>query len=239
MNNPFAQQGPQQPSNPFGGPPQAPQQPAQAPQQGFGQQQPGNPFGGAQGPSQPASPPAPPAQQGQPSKSIDDVLSGGKTPGAFVKTDPVGTVRQGTIINHEIRQIRDPETNKLKTWDDGNPQEQIVIRIQTTMQDSAEDDGVRGIFVKMWGPNLDNLKQAIRDTGVDKPSQALAPGNVLSAQFAEERPTRGFPEKVYRYHIQPSQPGQQSQPPQQPQQPNPAMQVAQNRGWNQQEEPPF
>jgi hypothetical protein len=136
--------------------------------------------------------------------SLDEVLSGGGAKSAFTKDSPLGTTVTGTILDANTNQIHDYMTGKPKTWDDGRPQMQIVVRIQTELRADADDDGVRGVYIKTWGPWKEALMAAIKAIGKSKPSEALVPGYGFTAQFSGTKPSQqGSDTKLYTYRIEP------------------------------------
>jgi len=138
---------------------------------------------------------------------LDQALAGGGAPSAFNKDSPIGASVTGTIVNAEIRQITDYVTQKPKTWDDGRPQMNVVITLQTDQRDPdvADDDGQRRVFIKTWGVWRDALNAAIKAAGGSKASDVLTPGAQFTATFTETRPSSmGSPMKVYAYKIEPA-----------------------------------
>jgi hypothetical protein len=136
--------------------------------------------------------------------SLDEVLSGGGAKSAFTKDSPLGTTVTGTIIDASTNQIHDYMTGKPKTWDDGRPQMQIVVRVQTDQRVDADDDGVRGVYIKTWGPWKEALMAAIKAIGKSKPSEALVPGYGFTASFSGTKPSsQGSDTKLYTYRIEP------------------------------------
>lgn len=136
--------------------------------------------------------------------SLDEVLSGGGAKSAFTKDSPLGTTVTGTILDASTSQIHDYMTGKPKEWDDGRPQMQIVVRIQTEQRVDGDDDGVRGVYIKTWGPWKESLMAAIKAIGKSKPSEALVPGYGFTAQFSGTKPSsQGSDTKLYTYRIEP------------------------------------
>jgi hypothetical protein len=136
--------------------------------------------------------------------SLDEVLSGGGAKSAFTKESPLGTTVTGTILDASTSQIHDYMTGKPKTWDDGRPQMQIVVRVQTEQRVDADDDGVRGVYIKTWGPWKESLMAAIKAIGKSKPSEALVPGYGFTATFSGTKPSQqGSDTKLYTYRIEP------------------------------------
>ena len=97
------------------------------------------------------------------------LMGGGGARSAFSKDTPVGTVVGGTIVSAESRQQTDYMTGEPKTWDDGNPMMQVVVVVQTDLDEDAEDDGKRAFYLK-GSTRVDNttagaVAKAIRDAG--------------------------------------------------------------------------
>lgn len=136
---------------------------------------------------------------------IDAALSGGGARSAFTKHSPVGTSVTGTIVSAELRQINDYSTGKPRFWDDGKPQMQVAIRIQTALREGPDDDGIRGVYIKTWGKGREALQEAIKAAGGLKASDVLLPGAQFTATFIGTEPSKaGDPTKLYRYEIKPA-----------------------------------
>ncbi len=166
-------------------------------------------------------------QQSAESLSLDDVMQGG-APSAFSKDDPIGTSVEGEIVEIRAEQQTDFTTGEPLYYPNGKPKPQVVIHLQTTLQDpkSVGDSGIRGVYVK--GYNIGQLRLACRQAGVgDHPNV----GDHLKATFARTQPakTRGYNDaKIYDYVVTPKkqsdlnaamndpQAGQQQYAPQQP-----------------------
>ncbi|WP_422389918.1 hypothetical protein [Arthrobacter sp. N1] len=137
---------------------------------------------------------------------IDEALSGGGAKSAFTKESPLGSRVAGIILSADVQQIKDFVSGKPKFWDDGRPQEQIVVSIQTDIRENEDDKGIRGIYIKTWGVWKEALMEAVRGAGCAKVSQALAPGGTFGAEFTGTKPSsQGSDTKLYRYSIQPAQ----------------------------------
>jgi hypothetical protein len=103
--------------------------------------------------------------------SIKDAIAASGTGVRTGKLDEVGSVLRGTVIKAELRQARD-EDGKPDFWDDGNPKQQVVVIIQTDLDEGEddngrEDDGRRAFYVKFWGNQKLALLDAIRAAEVD------------------------------------------------------------------------
>jgi len=138
---------------------------------------------------------------------LDQVLAGGGAKSAFTAESPVGTSVTGTVKEATVRQVTDYVTGKPKTWDDGRPQMNVVITLQTEDRDPAisDDTGERRVFIKTWGVWKEALNQAIKAAGGTKASDVLVPGATFTATFTGTKPSSmGSPMKVYEYEIQPA-----------------------------------
>lgn len=133
------------------------------------------------------------------SSTLDDLLaSGGKS---FKFENPGDTVT-GTIAAIDVRQATEFGTGKPLTWDDGRPQEQIVVTLQTDLAEDGDDDGKRNVYVKGWGSQLRAFKAAAAAAGA-KPT----PGTTFTASFTGYGPKPaggGFPSKEFEYRIVPA-----------------------------------
>lgn len=134
--------------------------------------------------------------------ALEEMIAGaGGTPSAFTKDTPVGTVVGGRILDVAVRQVRDYESGEPQFWDDGQPQQQVVITVQTDLRDPAkpDDDGRRGIYVKWWGDQRKALVAAVKAAG----DTDVRVGGEFYAQYVGEKPNeknpRLNPSKVYAY----------------------------------------
>lgn len=138
------------------------------------------------------------------SNNLDDVLGGAGGTTAFNRETPMGTKFTGTIVDATVQQIKDIRDGKPKTWDDGRPQEQIVVRIQTDLRNDEDDDGIRALYIKTWGVWKSALLEAVQAGGFAKLSEALAPGNVFSDEYYADKPAPSAglsPTKLHRYTL--------------------------------------
>lgn len=207
-----------------------PQQQYGYPQQGYPQQ------GYQQGYGQPPARPAVSMTPEQMLASIESQSSKG------AKFEQPGTSISGIIENVTANQIRDFKSRQPKFFDDGQPQMQVLVTINTGVTDPMveDDDGRRTVYIKGFGLQRHAWLQALHNAGLRKAAE-VRPGDRFTATFTgfgEAKPGMNAP-KLFEYVIehqspadlamnQPQQPGmQQAQPtyPQQqyaPQQPMPA-----------------
>lgn len=212
-----------------------PQQQYGYPQQGYPQQ------GYQQGYGQPPARPAVSMTPEQMLASIESQSSKG------AKFEQPGTSISGIIENVTANQIRDFKSRQPKFFDDGQPQMQVLVTINTGVTDPMveDDDGRRTVYIKGFGRQRHAWLQALHNAGLRKAAE-VRPGDRFTATFTgfgEAKPGMNAP-KLFEYVIehqspadlamnQPQQPGmQQAQPayPQQQYAPQQPMQ-APNQGY--------
>lgn len=214
---------------------QQPQQQYGYPQQGYPQQ------GYQQGYGQP---PARPAVSMTPEQMLASIESQSSKSAKF---EQPGTSISGIIENVTANQIRDFKSRQPKFFDDGQPQMQVLVTINTGVTDPMvkDDDGRRTVYIKGFGLQRLAWLQALHNAGLRKAAE-VRPGDRFTATFTgfgEAKPGMNAP-KLFEYVIehqspadlamnQPQQPGmQQAQPayPQQQYAPQQPMQ-APNQGY--------
>lgn len=131
-------------------------------------------------------------------QTLDELLSSG---GKAAKFDQPGDTITGTITAVETRQNRDFDTGKPATWEDGSPQMQICVHLDTQLRDPSieDDDGARTVYIKGWGDQLRGFRAAVKQAG-GKPE----PGDTFTATFTgfgPKGPRGGFPPKQYEYTL--------------------------------------
>lgn len=133
------------------------------------------------------------------SNDPNSFLMGGS--GKSAKFETVGTVVEGTIVTQPtLRQQTDIKTGALKTWDNGDPVQQLVVQLQTDARDDAEDDGVRNLYVS-GGFKRASLQKAVADAVKTAKAPGLAVGGHLAVKFTGEEPptAKGMnPAKLYQ-----------------------------------------
>lgn len=129
--------------------------------------------------------------------------AGSGAPLFFNKNSPVGASVTGTVVESAPTQARDYEDSSLKFWDDGSPQMQLVITLQTNERDpwDAEDDGKRRVYVKWWGSEKANLIAAVQKAG-DKFVQNGARLTVTFTGLGEQKDRKLNPPKLYDFQYQ-------------------------------------
>jgi hypothetical protein len=111
--------------------------------------------------------------------SAEDFLLGGSVPSAKFPTP--GTTVSGRITERPtVEQQRDYTTGELKWWEDGKPQQQLVVTVATDLRDPEvqDDDGTRRFYVK--GQMKNAVAQAVRAAG----ARGLEVGGVLTVTYS-------------------------------------------------------
>lgn len=214
-----------------------PQQQYGYPQQGYPQQ------GYQQGYGQPPARPAVSMTPEQMLASIESQSSKG------AKFEQPGTSISGIIENVTANQIRDFKSRQPKFFDDGQPQMQVLVTINTGVTDPMveDDDGRRTVYIKGFGLQRHAWIQALHNAGLRKAAE-VRPGDRFTATFTgfgEAKPGMNAP-KLFEYVIehqspadlamnQPQQPGMQQAQPAYPQQQYAPQQPTQtpNQGYQQ------
>lgn len=129
---------------------------------------------------------------------VNDALLRGGAPAAKFAS-PGDTVR-GKVVAAERRQSTDYTTGKPKTWDDGNPQMETVVTVDTG---EADENGVTDRRIFFRGQFERALKEAVREHG------GLRIGGTLVCRYTGDGETtrRGYsPPKLYQVKYTPPAP---------------------------------
>jgi hypothetical protein len=147
------------------------------------------------------------------SNPADQFLLGGG--GSSAKFGNIGDTITGTIISTDVQQQTDIKTGAPLTWDNGDPRQQLVVRLQTEQRDpdNPDDEGVRAVYVKgskKAGTQSmhDAVATAVRTAG----GKGLEPGGTLTVTFVGEEPpvSKGLdPRKLWEaVYVQPDRAAQ-------------------------------
>lgn len=103
------------------------------------------------------------------------------------KLDNVGDFITGRIVSAEVRQQTDLVTGAPKTFENGDPMNQLVIVLQTDLRDGDDDDGQRALYAKGGRFEVASgkgvaLKDAIADAIRAKGGKGLDIGSTLTVQ---------------------------------------------------------
>lgn len=133
-----------------------------------------------------------------------DFLFGGG--GKAFRFDNIGDTVEGKITDVTVSQQTSMESNEPLVWPDGSPRKQLVITLQTTLKDDADDDGIRRCFAK--GGRFEaqegtgtSMKDAIADAVRKAGARSLDQGGTLKIGHTglAKRTNRGFSQaKLYR-----------------------------------------
>jgi len=126
----------------------------------------------------------------------NDLLASVSVPSLSFKDVKVGTSYTGIITDLQTVQVRDFATGDPKFWDDGKPQLQIQVTLDTELRDPEleDDNGERRVY--LFGQKLTAAKQALKESGMAK----FELGSIFTIKFSGEKPakTKGFnPVKLY------------------------------------------
>jgi hypothetical protein len=129
---------------------------------------------------------------------------GSKVASAKFEDEAYGTIIGGEIVDEpEMMQQRDYETNDLLFYADGNPQMQMVIKVQTGLNESEHDDGVRAFYVR--GAMRAAVIEALQRAGEKVPRK----GGNLRVKYLRDEPVtlkngkKGNPKKIYAAQYKP------------------------------------
>lgn len=191
----------------------------QQPQQGYTPQY-GQP---QQFQQQPYGQPQAPQQQPTEVPSLEQLLKprGGKS--AFNKDTAPGTTVTGTITNTDTREKLKYGTNQPDPYPNGSPRYVEVITIQTNLQDDPDDNGLRNVYINLWGLQRAALAEACKAAHCAKPVE----GDTFTATYVglgQAQPGMSAP-KLYEYRIDHKPPVSFTQPENAPQ-PTPQQQAA-------------
>lgn len=120
--------------------------------------------------------------------------------GRSAKFEAPGDTITGTICAEpEVKQQTDIKTGAPKFWDNGDPQMQLVVRLQTGLREDSDDDGIRAIYVK-GGFKAPTMQKAVADAVRAGGAKGLAIGGTLTVTYTGNGPASGVgmnPPKYY------------------------------------------
>ena len=140
-----------------------------------------------------------------PFADIDSALHGGSKSFFNQYSEPGDTVT-GTIAKVDVKQVTNFQTKEPEFFPSGDPKKQVILTLQTSLREDADDDGKRSVYIPLWGGKKAALGEAMRAAGMKEASTALALGNTFTARFVGEERRHGktgsYTEKIYEYAIQ-------------------------------------
>lgn len=125
-------------------------------------------------------------------------LMGGGVPSAKFKNHRDEIV--GVILDTSVRQQTDFESGELLYWQDGKPRMQLVITLQTELNEELDDDGQRRIYAK--GQMLTAIREAVKKAG----AKGIAEGGKLFVRYVSDaepkrRGLSGEKQYIARYAV--------------------------------------
>lgn len=140
-----------------------------------------------------------------PFADIDSALHGGSK-SFFNQYSTPGDTVTGTIAKVDVKQVTNFQTKEPEFFPSGDPKKQVILTLQTSLREDADDDGKRSVYIPLWGGKKAALGEAMRAAGMKEASTALALGNTFTARFVGEERRHGktgsYTEKIYEYAIQ-------------------------------------
>ena len=130
----------------------------------------------------------------------NDLLASVSVPSLSFKDAKIGTSYTGTIIDLQTVQVRDFATGDPKFWDDGKPQLQVQVTLDTDLRDPEIDDDNGERRVYLFGQKLIAAKAALKESGLAK----FELGTEFTIKLSGEKPakTKGFnPVKQYEISV--------------------------------------
>jgi hypothetical protein len=139
-----------------------------------------------------------------PTDDANDFLfgSGGK---AF-PFEEIGDAVEGTISEMKKQQQTDMQTGEPSFWNNGDPKWMLRVVLQTSLQESEEDEGLRSVYLRGGNPvavkgkgssSLVAVKDAVRRSGS---TAGIETGGWLRLEFSGlgQSANKGFnPPKLY------------------------------------------
>jgi hypothetical protein len=127
-----------------------------------------------------------------PQQDPNGFLMGGGAKSA--KFETIGTLIGGPITDEPVlAQQTKFGTGEPEFWNDGKPRMQLIVKVQTTLHEDADDDGIRAFYIK------GEMQKAVRDAVRKAGATGLAIGGTLQIAYTGDgpRPQAGFPPKLY------------------------------------------
>lgn len=113
------------------------------------------------------------------------LMGGGKS----FSFDAIGDKVKGTIASFEAGQQTDMDTDQPAFWPDGKPKMQVIVTLDTDLNEDAGDDGSRRIYLK--GSKPDTSLGAVRNAVKAAGASGLEVGATLELAFiGEGEPTK-------------------------------------------------
>ena len=115
--------------------------------------------------------------------------------GQTAKFEQIGQRHRGIVLSRPVtRPQTDYSTGKPKFWENGDPVEQMVIRLLTQEREDADDDGVRVLYI-----DNKRKKESLRDACRQVGAKRIEVGGVVDMAYTGDGPKEGGgnPPKLY------------------------------------------
>jgi hypothetical protein len=135
---------------------------------------------------------------------LDSIYEGG---GAKPMNWPtVGTTIAGTVVGIREIQATNYKTKQPECWPDGSPKMVPILTVQTELQDDADDDGRRDVYLR--GNMFTVFREVLKKVFPKKPSDDDIKGASFKMQFFKTAPSSGGgePRKLFRCLLEPKPP---------------------------------
>lgn len=137
--------------------------------------------------------------------SLKDKIAATGSGARTAKLSEKGDKVIGVVESATIRQSRDGDGNP-DFWDDGNPKEQVVVIVQTDLDEGEDDegrpdDGRRAIYIKTWGNQWRALNKAVKEAETDD----VYAGTTFGAKvigLGEKLKKAWKPEKLFAFKVE-------------------------------------
>ena len=113
------------------------------------------------------------------------LMGGGKS----FSFETIGDKVSGVVVAAEAAQQIDMDTDQPAVWPDGKPKMQVIVTLQTELDEEAGDDGQRRVYLKGSKPttSMGAVKAAIKAAGA---SGIEVGGKLQLAYTGDGEPTK-------------------------------------------------
>lgn len=126
--------------------------------------------------------------------------------------EKLGDAVTGEILDAVKKQQTSLESGAPQFWDDGNPKMMLVVTLQTSLHDDADDDGKRTVYLRGGNPQvaegkgtstLRAVQEAVKKSGSKK---GIELGATLTLAYTGNGPRKGgmSPAKLYSAAFKPA-----------------------------------
>lgn len=116
---------------------------------------------------------------------------------AFTAESKPGDSVSGFVETMKLAPVFDPETRRPAKWEDGRPQKQLVLVLES-------EGKFRTVYIKTWGVQRKALAKAVEEAGGRSIGDVLAEGSEFTATYTgdEKSTVKGYNDtKLFEYKI--------------------------------------